>query len=412
MVFSQSHEGGPTSVIVNLTGISETLTWNIQQLPMIYTGNAAMSCSASAVGALFDPMMAMKSADYNNTCSLSNETRFDACAIGDLTGLLGSLDANTTQRNYTSPNLTIPIAGPYSIMGRTLVLYSGNTTKACALITPVQPMVTAVAYFKAPVAGFVYLRQVDENSDTTVFANLFFVNDAESQKQFQWQIQESAACDSPGEIFNPDNNDGENCSQKLQDNCSIGDLTSKHGNITVSMATMSQSKTKAAFIDINLALSGANSVIGKTIVLFMSSDPQTAYACAKIMKVKARVLKSSFKPSVHDGVSGYFKITQSSPFDPSITEIDLTGLKEESQGYHVHNYPMPWQMQYTGSESCAKGYLGGHWNPYGVDVKSSPAPGIGMLSRNFIAFILYPTLGVLPLRKDTEWKVTWKFNPF
>ncbi|XP_078358914.1 uncharacterized protein LOC144643511 isoform X1 [Oculina patagonica] len=377
VIFSEPHGNGPKSIMVNLTGINEALTWSIHQLPMMYNGNAAMSCSASAVGALFDPMMAMKSEDYNSTCRLSNETRFEACAIGDLTGLFGSLDANTTQQNYTSPNLMIPIKGPYSIMGRTLVLYSGNTTKACALITPTQPMLTAVAYFKAPVAGSVYLRQVDESSDTTVFANLFFSNDAESQKQFQWQIQASAACDNLGEIFNPDNTEGQNCSQKRQDNCSIGDLTSKHGNITVSMATMSQSKTKAAFTDTNLPLSGANSVIGKSIVLFSSSDPQTPFACAKIMEVKPKILKSSFKPSVHDGVSGYFKITQRSPFDPSITEIDVTGLKKESQGYHVHNYPMPWQMHYTGSESCAGGNLGGHWNPFGVDVKSSPAPGSG-----------------------------------
>ena len=390
VIFTQPHGNGSTSIMVNLTGINETLTWSIQQLPMIYNGNAAMTCSASAVGALFDPMMAMKSGDYNSTCSLSNETRFEACAIGDLTGLFGSLDANTTQQNYTSPNLMIPIKGPYSIMGRTLALYSGNTPKACALIIPIQPMLTAVADFRAPVAGFVYLRQVHEKSDTTVFANLFYVNDAELQKLFQWQIQTSATCENLGEIFNPDSTDGKNCSQKRQGNCSIGDLTSKHGNVTVSMATMSQSKTKAAFTDTNLPLTGANSVIGKSIVLFSSSDPQTPFACAKIMKVKPRVLKASFKPSVHDGVSGYFKITQSSPFDPSITEIDLTGLKKESQGYHVHNYPMPWQMQYTGSESCAKGYLGGHWNPFGVDVKSSPAPGSGMLSRDFIASLMLP----------------------
>lgn len=392
VVFSQPHGQNATSIMVNLTGINETLTWSIQQLPMIYYGNADMSCSVSAVGALFDPMMAMKSGDYNSTCSRSSATRFEACAIGDLTGLVGSLDANTTQHNYTNQNLMIPIMGPYSIMGRTLVLYSGDTPKACALITPTQPMLTAVAYFKAPVAGSVYLRQVEEHSDTTVFANLFYVNDAESQRQFQWQIQASASCHNLSEIFNPDNTDGKNCSQKRHENCSIGDLTSKHGNVTVSMATKSQSKTKAAFTDTNLPLSGVNSVIGKAIVLYSSSDPQTPFACAKIMKVKPKVLKSSFKANVHDGVSGYFKITQASPFDPSITEIDVTGLKKESQGYHVHNYPMPWQMHYTGSESCAGGYLGGHWNPFGVDVKSSPAPGTGKLSKNFMPcsiFVLY-----------------------
>ena len=384
VVFSQPHGTNATSIMVNLTGINETLTWSIQQLPMIYNGNADMSCSASAVGELFDPMMAMKSGDYNGTCSLSKDTRFEACAIGDLTGLLGSLDANTAQQNYTNQNLMIPMMGPYSIMGRTLVLYSGNASKACALITPTQSILTAVGYFKAPVAGSVYLRQVEEHSDTTVFANLFYVNDAELQKQFHWQIQASTSCNNLSAIFNPDNTDRKNCSQKRHENCPIGDLTSKHGNVTVSMATKSQSKTKSAFTDTNLPLSGDNSVIGKAIVLFSTDDPQTPFACAHIMKVKPKVVKVSFKPDVHDGVSGIFKISQASPFDPSITEIDVTGLKKESQGYHVHNYPMPWQMHYTGMESCAGGNLGGHWNPFGVDVKSSPAPGTGKFSKNLL----------------------------
>ena len=380
VIFSRPQHDGPTSIIANLTGINETLTWRIQQLPMIYDGNAAMSCSTTMIGAVFDPKMAMKSGDYNSTCSLSSATRFEACAVGDLTGLLGNLDPNTAQQNFTNQNLMIPIKGPLSIMGRTLVLYSGETPKACALITPTQAMLTAVAIFKAPVAGFVYFRQVDENSDTNVFANLFYVNDAHSQKQFTWQILASSSCRNASEIFNPDHNDGNNCNQTRHENCSIGDLTSKHGNITVSMATKRQSKTKAAFTDTNLPLSGAYSVIGKAIVLFSNSTSQKPFACAKIMKVKPKVVKASFDPNVHDGVGGYLKITQPSPFDPSTTEINLNGLRKESQGYHVHNYPSPWQMQYTGSESCAGGYLGGHWNPFGVHPKSSPAPGSGMFN--------------------------------
>ena len=379
VIFSQPQRGSPTNIMVNLIGVNETLAWSIQQLPMIYDGNAVMSCSAGEVGALFDPKMAMKSADYNSSCSPSNASRFQACAVGDLQGMLGNLDSSKAQGNFTEQNLMIPIRGSNSIMGRTLVLYSGSTPRACALINPVQPILTARAVFKAPVAGYVYLRQGDDSTDTTVFVNLFYVNDAQSQEQFSWQInQGSDPCKIPGEIFNPGNADGKNCSRKGHENCPIGDLTSKHGNITVSMAVKQQSKTKVVFTDTNLPLRGVNSVIGKTIVLFSSGNPQKPFACAKIMKVKPRILKAAFKQSVHDGVDGYFRFTQLSPFDPTTTEISLTGLKGKSQGYHIHNYPMPWKMKFTGSESCAGGYLGGHWNPFGVDVKSSPSPGSGM----------------------------------
>lgn len=393
VIFSRSQYDGPTSVMVNLTGINETLAWRIHQLPMIYDGNAAMSCSA--VGAVFDPGMAMEAGDYKNSCSLQNTARFGACAFGDLTGLLGNLDADSSQQNFTNESLKIPIKGPHSIMGRTLVLYSGETPTACALITPTRPMLTAVAAFKAPIAGVVFLRQVDVNSDTSVFVNLFYVNDATSEEMFTWQIQDSASCETASTLFNPDGKDNSSCNQTMQNNCSIGDLKSKHGNIMLSMATKNQSKTKAAFTDSNLPLSGAKSVVGKVIVLFSGNDTQKPFACAKIMKVKPKVVKASFDPKIHDGVGGYLKITQPSPFDPSTTEVNLTGLRKESQGYHVHNYPSPWQMQYTGMESCAGGYLGGHWNPFGIDTSSSPPPGSGRVYFNSFSF-LSKLIAVIP----------------
>lgn len=378
VTFSQPQHGNPTDILVRLEGVNETLGWSILELPMIYYGNAAMSCSADAIGALFDPMMALRSPDYNSSCDSTNSSRFQTCAIGDLSGMLGNLDVNTSQGNFTHQSLMIPISGPYSIMGRTLVLYSDGIPKACALITPLKSILTAVAAFKAPVAGSVYLRQANDSSDTSIFANLFYVNNAQSQGQFTWQINHGLTpCESSSKIFNPRNSDGGNCSQMEQGNCQIGDLTSKHGNVTVSMATKGQSKTRKAFTDTNLPLSGVDSVIGKTIVLFSIDDPQRPFACAKIMAVKPRILKAVFNPSVHGGIGGYFKFTQPSPFDPTKTEIDVSGLNETAQGYHVHNYPMPWQMKYTGSESCAGGYLGGHWNPFGIDVKSSPSPGSG-----------------------------------
>ena len=380
VIFSQRQNRSSTSIMVDITGVNETLTWDIRQLPMIYDGNADMSCNSSAVGAIFDPTMAMKSENYSNSCRLSNASRFHDCAVGDLTGMLGALDANSTQQNFTFQNLTIPISGPNSIMGRTLVLYKGGIPKACALITPAHPMITAVAVFSMPVAGFVYLRQVKDHADTTIFVNLFYSNDAQSQSQFSWQInQASSSCGTSGDLFSPENNNGHSCSRLEHDKCRIGDLTSKHGNITVSMATNSQSATKAAFIDTNLPLTGANSVVGKTIALFSRNDSQTPFACATIKQVKPRVFKTAFKSNVHDGVDGYFKFTQLSPFDPTTTEIQLTGLNKKAEGYHVHNYPMPWQMTYTGSESCAGGFLGGHWNPFGVDVNASPSAGTGMM---------------------------------
>lgn len=384
VVFSQPPDSGPTTIMVNLTGINETLEWSIQQLPMIYDGNAAMSCD---VGTVFDPKMATKSPDYNTNCLLSSAARFNSCAVGDLAKMLGNLNASTAEQTYTNQELMIPITGPYSIMGRTLVLYSGNTAKACALITPAQSTKTAVAVFKFPIAGFVYLRQVDENSDTSVFVDLFFVNDAESTRQFRWQINQgvvsddasdpSSYCKNVGEMFNPKNIKDENCNQTMHDNCAIGDLTSKHGNVSVSVATAMQSSTKAAFTDTNMPLNGDNSVIGESIVLFSDSDATKPVACAKIVHLESKTLEASFNADDNQGVTGYFKFTQSSPFDPTTTEINLSGLQNKAEGYHVHAYPSPSYKHLTPSQACAALIAGDHWNPFNIDINTSPAAGTG-----------------------------------
>ena len=384
VVFSQPQDNGPTTVMVSLIGINETLTWNIHQLPMIYDGNAAGSCD---VGAVFDPKMAKESPDYSNNCRPSSAARFSSCAVGDLTGLLGSLDANTAQQNYTNQSLMIPIMGPYSIMGRTLVLKNGNTAKACALITPVQSMKTAVAVFKFPVAGFVYFRQVDENSDTSAFVDLFFVNNDESASQFGWQINQgvvsddasdpSLYCKNVGVMFNPEGIKDDNCNQTMHYTCAIGDLTSKHGNVSVSVATAMQSSTKAAFTDTNLPLNGENSVIGDSIVLFSDNDAKIPVACAKIVHLQPKTQEASFNVDDNDGVSGHFKFTQSSPFDPTTTEIKLSGLQNKAEGYHVHAYPSPSHKSLSPSEACAALIAGDHWNPFNIDINTSPAAGTG-----------------------------------
>ena len=391
VVFSQPQTDGATTISVNLLGVNETLKWSIRQLPMIYDGNAALSCSASAIGELFDPKMAKIAPDYDSQCQNDSNTKFHACAVGDLSRMLGNITAATAKMNHTNQNLIIPTRGKNSIMGRTLVLHSGAAPKACALITPVYPMKTAVAVFRAPLAGFVYLRQVEDMQDTTIFVDLFFVNNADSQGDFTWRINQglldtdasdsTTYCKTLGELFNPVNSHSQNCNQEMHSNCPVGDLASKHGNVTVSLASARQSTTKAAFTDSNLPLSGANSVIGQSIVLFPVNDPRKPIACAKIVTLMTQVTKATFTADVNDGVSGHFKFTQRSPFDPTLAEISVRGLRNLAGGYHVHVYPSPYYKTHlTASDSCQGFVAGDHWNPFDVNIKGSPANATGIVS--------------------------------
>ena len=398
VVFSQPQNDGATTISVDLSGVNETLKWSIRQLPMIYDGNAALSCSSSAIGELFDPKMAKRAADYDSQCQNDSNTKFHTCAVGDLNRMLGNITAGTAQKNHTNQNLIIPTRGKHSIMGRTLVLHRGAAPKACALITPVYPMKTAVAVFRAPIGGFVYLRQVEGKQDTTIFVDLFFVNNAESQGDFTWQINQglldtdasdsTTYCKTLGELFNPGNSQSQNCSQEMHRNCPVGDLASKHGNVTISLASARQSTTKAAFTDSNLPLSGANSVIGKSIVLFPVNDPMKPIACAKIVTLTTQVTKATFTPDVNEGVSGYFKFTQASPFDPTMAEIHVIGLQSKAHGYHVHAYPNPAHKKLSGRDACHGVIAGDHWNPFNIDIKTSPAEGTGGVCHNLLHYFV------------------------
>ena len=396
ITFSQSQGQSSSVVMVNLTGVSVILKWSIQQLPMIYNGNANLSCNAGVVGDVFDPKMAKKSADYATNCQPNSGLKFESCAVGDLSIMLGDLNSNNQEENFSDPKLMIPISGPHSVISKTLVLYDGDMPKACALIAPTQPMKTFVAVFKGPVSGFVYFRQVDENSDTSVFVDLFFVNDANSNKDFSWQINQgvvshdatdpSTYCKNVGEMFNPKNVNDPSCNKSMHGNCAIGDMTSKHGQIEVSLATKMQSSKKAAFTDINLPLSGHNSVLGETLLLFLT-DPKQTIACAKIVHLEPKTLKVSFVGRTQEGVDGHFTFKQSSPFDATTAEIKLTGLNKKAQGYHIHAYPSPSYMDLSPNESCTGLVAGDHWNPYNVDIKTSPPAGTGKYSPVLLYFV-------------------------
>ena len=167
-------------------------------------------------------------------------------------------------------------------------------------------------------------------------------------------------------------------------NCPVGDLASKHGNVTVSLASARQSTTKAAFTDSNLPLSGANSVIGKSIVLFPVNDPLKPIACAKIEILMSRVTKATFTPDANEGVSGYFEFTQASPFDPTMAKIHLNGLQSKAHGYHVHAYPSPDHKKLSGRDACHGFIAGDHWNPFDIDINTSPAEGTGGVCHNLL----------------------------
>ena len=385
VIFSQNSPDNSTSATVNLTIKDNTeLSWSIYRLPMIYEGGAETSCANHTVGDIYDPEgKNMASGGYKASCS-SNPSK---CSVGDLVGKVSKIPSSGT-KEY--PNVHVDLAGENSISGRTLVLSNSSVPVACALITTTEPMLTAQAVFKGPIAGRIYLRQLEENSDTSVFVNLFHVDSPNKETKLKWRIEnakleddydyKSAAerCQDSGGVFNPYSlQDSANCSSAEQKSCQVGDMTGKHGDITASIATATEAVTSAKrlFTDSNLPLKGDKSTVGRSIFLY--SEDNKPQGCASILLLKPRKAAAVFKAAINDGIEGSFTFSQNSPFDPTHAKIEIKNLRSLASGYHVHDYPNPEYKNMSGASSCSGLVAGGHWNPFGIVAANSPPLGTG-----------------------------------
>ena len=56
--------------------------------------------------------------------------------------------------------------------------------------------------------------------------------------------------------------------------------------------------------------------------------------------------------------------------------ISLSNLQNIASGYHVHKWPVP--LQLTADETvCSPGKVSGHYNPFNIDIETSPPSGTG-----------------------------------
>lgn len=253
-----------------------------------------------------------------------------------------------------------------------------STVKACGTIELNSNHLTAIARFKNKVAGDVVIRQVDESNSllATVFSNLFFVDGTSENMAFRWKIYSKViqSSESPGdrcknlmEVFNPSVSNSI-CSSGDQSTCAMGDMSGKHGNITVATVMGGVVHT---FLDTNIAIHGSSSASGRTIVLLNANDE--VVDCAPITQVTERKAKAWIN---QDNVMGWFMFSQKSPFDPTKSEIQLEGLADKAHNYHVHLYPVP-ERVLESEDVCSNDNVGGHWNPFNVVFASSPAATTG-----------------------------------
>ena len=270
------------------------------------------------------------------------------------------------------------------VSGRSFLLTDNADVTACATVEADEEYITAFAHLPANLGGTLIFRQRAGNSaaDTIIYYKLYHTVDDKPQDALKWQINSGMVAmdisahtaianrcgSSVGELYNPTGISGSGCTNDSQISCRVGDLTGKHGQI----ALLSEGTTSGFFPDLNLPLSGTNSVIGKTII-FLNAD--SYYACANIVEFPAMSATSKFS---NDGVKGHISFNQKSPYDVTTVHVELENLDNRGGGYHVHNWPVPQRIQ-KGDMLCSPDDVSGHLNPFNIDINSPayPAPGSG-----------------------------------
>ncbi|XP_034232585.1 uncharacterized protein LOC117640300 [Thrips palmi] len=338
----------------------------------------------------------------------------DKYAVGDLSSklipLLQDLQSVSFDLQLQLWDMFLPLQGPRSVVHRTFVILKPSGPErwvpwTCAPLARYvsengykMAVVTAEASFRYPLAGRIVFRQPrdDPNADTTIIVEplLHSHGPANNTQDHRWMVHDlppgkdyfnwTARCVSAGQVFDPyyilpvnsSTTAATVCSPDAPGLCRVGDLTTRHGTLHVAGRRMNAAPlTRRLFTDRHLPLSGAASVLGRSLVLFEDDGPKARgerMACSKISGVYRRkgVVKNWFSNGGKATVTGKMEILQQSDYDSTDLEVGLEGL-DDANAYEVHEAPVQEQLEFP----CEDTTLEGVWAP--PSFEPTVAPGIG-----------------------------------
>jgi hypothetical protein len=156
-------------------------------------------------------------------------------------------------------NVDIPLRGPKSIRGRSLLMTSSKGRRACATISTVDvhKTRTAVARLQGNMAGNIFFRQfITPPADTTIFADLYKLipDGVASNISYRWLLmttgpldrtrpEDQVSCRNMRVLFDPDFRDEQkDCAEETPQHCKIGNMMGKFGGMPVGLGMRSNSK--------------------------------------------------------------------------------------------------------------------------------------------------------------------------
>ncbi|XP_034149954.1 uncharacterized protein cusr [Esox lucius] len=278
--FSQAFPQGPTLINVSLAGLSSKAGgYHIHMLPISTSGEP---CSNNNVMGHFNPL------SWNVSASPApGSGTVDEYETGDISGKFGLLtERNQLQAQFLDGNM--PMTGPRSIVGRSLVVHYANGSRMqCADISAKKATdgqwVFAEAVFNSTVIGRITLSQ--QTFPDGGFSDVTLEVDVRSSQEYNvtevsWFITSNRSevndikCTAVGDTFNPFNMETESSSCSIDSvlGCEVGDLTTRQGNVSLTHRLL--------FTDASIQLAGDYTVVHRSVVLKSGTK---VLACADIL---------------------------------------------------------------------------------------------------------------------------------
>ena len=330
----------------------------------------------------------------------SGTSSYDKYEVGDLSGKYGSFKGmERVHERHIDPNLSL--FGQLSIVGRSVVIHHNPIPHrwVCANIETDKKTITAEATFTYPIAGRIVFRQEDDNpnSDTSIFVESLLYSDGTKNdtQNHPWHVHVdvpgkdyfnwTGRCLSAGRHYNPygvsteDNLYNDCRNEHIPLKCELGDLANKHKGLAVTGKKRAIKNSRKFFTDVNLPLSGPDSIIGHSIVIHDEHAPVhrgNRMACTGIYRqyrhkaVATKWFGNGIQPPP---VNGKLEFIQDTKWGMTHSLVDLHGMKGEANSYHVHMIPVQDHLEFP----CTGDAVGGHFNPYKFDASESPKPSQG-----------------------------------
>lgn len=277
--FSQAVPQGPTTINVSLMNLNSLAGgYHVHILPI--KPGSSDPCSDAHILGHYNPLAWNVS---NNPAPRAGTV--DQYEIGDISGKFGMLNGlSQSQALYMDPDM--PLTGPYSIVGRSLVVhYSNGSRMWCADISADRhtdgQWTVAEAVFNGTVTGTVRLRQQmfpdGSCADVTLEVSLQSLareNANEASLFINHMGTNNNQCNSVGVTFNPFNmmSMSSSCSLETPLSCVVGEVSARQGTVSLTEGQL--------YTDSIIELTGDFTVVHRSLVL---KNGDSIIGCADIL---------------------------------------------------------------------------------------------------------------------------------